>query len=70
MCAGGLAIGVPGEISGMEMAHQKYGNLPWDEVFEPAAQIAEEGFKVSSAIARAINARKNKIDSGNYSGIK
>ena len=68
--AGGLAVGVPGEIRGMEMAHQKYGNLPWEELFEPAAQIAEEGFKVSSAIAQAIDAHKDVIDNGNYSGLK
>ena len=70
MYAGGLAVGVPGEIRGMEMAHQKYGSLPWKELFEPAAQIAEEGFKVSSAIALGIDAHKDIIDSGNFSGLK
>ena len=52
------------------MAHQKYGRLPWAELFEPAAKIADEGFKVSPPIAAAINAMKGVIDSKGYTGLK
>jgi len=34
--SGGLASGVPGELRGLEMAHGKYGKLPWADVFQPA----------------------------------
>ena len=32
----GLASGVPGELRGMETAHQMYGKLPWRQIFQPS----------------------------------
>ena len=52
------------------MAHQKYGKLPWKELFEPAAQIAEKGFTISPAIATAIDGTKDMIESHNFTGMK
>ena len=61
---------MPGELRGLELAHKKYGKLSWKALFEPAAKIADEGFKISAAIASAINARKNIIEEGNYTALK
>ena len=44
---GGRAVGVPGAVRMLEMLHQKYGKLPWAQLFEPAIALAEGGFKVS-----------------------
>ncbi|MBT2342282.1 MULTISPECIES: gamma-glutamyltransferase [Pseudomonas] len=41
---GHLAVGVPGTVSGMELALQKYGSKPRAELIAPAIQFAEEGF--------------------------
>src|SRR4051794_2772974 len=40
---GATAVAVPGVASGMELAHQKFGRLPWREVVAPAAKLAREG---------------------------
>lgn len=67
---GGLVIAVPGELRGLEMAHQKYGKLPWKELFEPAAQIAESGFTISHAIDTAIEGKRRIIEDENFTGMK
>lgn len=53
--AGWLAAGVPGTVRGLELAHRKYGKLPWAEVVRPAADLATSGWRLSAALARSIN---------------
>lgn len=54
IATGGLAVGVPGAIAALALAHKQYGRLPWQELFGPAIQLAETGFIVSPILARAI----------------
>jgi gamma-glutamyltranspeptidase / glutathione hydrolase len=44
---GGHAVGTPGLVRMLEMAHREYGRLPWHRLFEPAMRLAEGGFAVS-----------------------
>lgn len=41
---GHLAVGVPGTVSGMELALSKYGTKKRQEVIAPAIKLADEGF--------------------------
>ena len=43
---GHLAVGVPGTVSGMELALSKYGTLKRDQVIAPAIKLAENGFEL------------------------
>lgn len=41
---GHLAVGVPGTVSGMEYAREKYGTMKRAELIAPSIQLAEKGF--------------------------
>lgn len=49
---------VPGVLRGLEKAHKKFGKLKWSELFQPAIELAENGFKVSVALRRALHSVK------------
>ena len=44
---GGLSVGTPGLLKILKEAHERYGNLPWEILFEPAIKLGMEGFTVS-----------------------
>jgi gamma-glutamyltranspeptidase / glutathione hydrolase len=52
--SGYLAPGVPGTVRGLEMAHRKFGNVPWKDVVMPAVTLAD-GFQISANLARGLN---------------
>lgn len=51
---GWRAAAVPGTVRGLEVAHRKYGSLPWAELVEPAIRLAAEGVTLSYAEARSV----------------
>lgn len=55
---GQKASGVPGSVDGMIKAHEKFGTLPLATLIEPAIQLAEKGFTISSQQARNYNYHK------------
>ena len=44
---GGLSVGTPGVLKAMYIAHQKYGILPWKDLFAPAIKIAVNGYEAT-----------------------
>ncbi|KAK4461621.1 hypothetical protein QBC42DRAFT_269733 [Cladorrhinum samala] len=49
---GGLAVGVPGELRGLDYIHKQYGRLPWKDVVMPAVGVARDGFRVNEDLVR------------------
>jgi gamma-glutamyltranspeptidase / glutathione hydrolase len=60
---GHLAAAVPGTISGLAAAHQKYGKLPWGKVVAPAIRLAREGFEVSEIYTEQAKAKQKLLAS-------
>lgn len=58
---GGRSVGVPGTPALMEKAHQKWGNLKWDSLFEDGIALAAEGFKVSERLAGMIERDADRL---------
>ena len=52
---GGKSVGVPGLVKLMEEAHQRFGKLDWNELFNEPIKLAEEGFNVSPALHRTLS---------------
>ncbi|XP_012258979.2 glutathione hydrolase 1 proenzyme [Athalia rosae] len=46
---GPLAITVPGELDGYWKAHQRFGKVPWSELFKPSISICESGYIMTKA---------------------
>lgn len=58
------AVGVPGTVAGLALAHGRFGRLPWKELVEPAAQLAECGFRVPPRMAADLTAVARQAGSG------
>lgn len=51
---GPLPVSVPGCVDGWVMLHERYGQLPFAELFKPAISYARRGFPVSEVIAHEL----------------
>ncbi len=52
----GMSVGVPGLLAMLHQAHGEYGLLPWQELFDPAITLADEGFPMPDRLQRQIAA--------------
>ncbi|MFO1392479.1 MAG: gamma-glutamyltransferase family protein [Steroidobacteraceae bacterium] len=48
----GRSTGAPGAIAMLGIAHERFGRLPWRELFGTATRAADEGFTVPKRLAR------------------
>ena len=58
---GGLAIAVPGAVSGVSLALQKYGTKSLADVLAPAIEVAENGYPITEGLARGLDGGKDKL---------
>jgi gamma-glutamyltranspeptidase/glutathione hydrolase len=52
--AGGMSVGVPGNVRLMELAHDRHGRLAWARLFQPAIRLARDGFQITPRLYRAL----------------
>jgi len=70
---GGLAVAVPGELRGLELAHSRHGILDWATVVRPAMELARNGVPVYEHLASDIESMQNlakKRDGKGLDGLK
>jgi gamma-glutamyltranspeptidase/glutathione hydrolase len=46
------SVTVPGAVAGWAALHEKFGKLPFEQLFEPSIEIAERGYAVPPIVAR------------------
>jgi gamma-glutamyltranspeptidase / glutathione hydrolase len=58
---GGRSVGVPGTVKVLQTVHDRYGQLPWPQLFERAIKLAREGFLVSPRLAGLVTADQAQL---------
>lgn len=51
---GGLAVAVPGEVAGLEIARERFARLPRQTLMAPAIALARDGFPIGPHLAKEI----------------
>lgn len=61
--SGGLPAGVPGLLKLLKTVHARFGSnkISFDDLFDPAIEIAEKGFPLSERVARAIEKEQERL---------
>src|SRR5690606_23675101 len=55
-----LAVGVPGTVAGLALAHQEYGELEWSDLVAPAVRLAREGISITWKLHDDFKGRKER----------
>jgi len=55
------AVGVPGTVAGLYLAHQKFGTLPWGRLVQPAVKLARDGIAVTHYQQESLTARRDRM---------
>ncbi|REC96627.1 gamma-glutamyltransferase [Kushneria indalinina] len=56
------ASGVPGTVSGMAMALERYGSMSLDRVMAPAIRLAHDGFAIPQRFADGLNGSRERLE--------
>jgi gamma-glutamyltranspeptidase/glutathione hydrolase len=62
MTRGGKAVGVPGEPAGLWAMTHKYGRLDWEQLVEPARQLAADGYPVHDELAERLHKVEDQLE--------
>jgi gamma-glutamyltranspeptidase/glutathione hydrolase len=53
-----FSVGVPGTVAGMQEMHDKLGKLAWEELLQPAVDLARNGLLLTEKEARGLNRQR------------
>lgn len=56
-----FSVGVPGTVAGMQEMHEKLGRLPWNELLQPAVDLARNGLVLTEKEARGLNRQRTEF---------
>ena len=56
------ASAVPGTIAGLALAHEHYGSLPWEDLVQPALELARDGIVVSRDLSEALRWGRRRLE--------
>ncbi|MGY8753381.1 MAG: gamma-glutamyltransferase, partial [Phycisphaerales bacterium] len=59
---GGTAVGVPGTVAGLLMAHERFGKLSRQEILAPAIRLAKSAIKLDAAFENAVKSATGSIE--------
>ena len=60
------AVGVPGTVAGLELAHQRLGSLDWSKLLTPSVELARQGIPITFKLHDDFNSPGRKSWFGNY----
>jgi gamma-glutamyltranspeptidase/glutathione hydrolase len=58
---GALAVATPGLVAGLYEIHKRFGKLSWEEVIQPAIDLARKGFPLYEHLHTALADRKHLL---------
>lgn len=58
---GPLSVPVPSCLKGYAALHSAYGKLPWDQVLQPAIELAEHGFVMTKDLSDTIREKQQLL---------
>ena len=61
----GIGVGVPGTVSGFDLALKRWGTMSLAEVLEPAIDLTENGFRASIRLEESIPSSRLANEPGN-----
>jgi gamma-glutamyltranspeptidase/glutathione hydrolase len=61
MTVGHGSVATPGALAALDLAHHRYGTVPWRDVVAPAEAIARRGFPLGAAAGYYLNHTRDSV---------
>ena len=61
MTVGHGSVATPGALAALDLAHHRYGRVPWQHVVAPAEAIARRGFPLGTAAGYYLNHTRDSV---------